>query len=152
MWTLYFAAVVSFFFFFFSSPNLSGRRLDVYHTSTWLVGWLVGWSVGWSVGVYRLFLFSAQKYDYIWAKYWATWCGLSANLEFLSQMCCMQIAENTWCKNYVKNRHRRTIAPQLYRAISLQLRHVSTIGKKLVKRQYVLHMSSQYGELQPTSS
>jgi len=23
-----------FFFFFFSSPNLSGRRLDVYHTST----------------------------------------------------------------------------------------------------------------------
>jgi len=24
----------SFFFFFFSSPNLSGRRLDVYHTST----------------------------------------------------------------------------------------------------------------------
>jgi len=22
----------SFFFFFFSSPNLSGRRLDVYHT------------------------------------------------------------------------------------------------------------------------
>ena len=34
---LYFCPVVSFFFFllsFFSSPNLSGRRLDVYHTST----------------------------------------------------------------------------------------------------------------------
>jgi len=30
---LYFRPVVS-FFFFFSSPNLSGRRLDVYHTST----------------------------------------------------------------------------------------------------------------------
>jgi len=25
--------------------------------------------------------------------------------------------------------------------------HVSTVGKKLVKQQYVLHMSSQYGEL-----
>ena len=25
---------LSFFFLFFSSPNLSGRRLDVYHTST----------------------------------------------------------------------------------------------------------------------
>jgi len=25
---------LSFFFFLFSSPNLSGRRLDVYHTST----------------------------------------------------------------------------------------------------------------------
>jgi len=28
------------------------------------------------------------------------------------------------------------------RAISSQLRHVSTIGKKLVKQQYVLHMFS----------
>ena len=26
--------VVSFFYLFYSSPNLSGRRLDVYHTST----------------------------------------------------------------------------------------------------------------------
>ena len=26
--------IFSSYFFFFSSPNLSGRRLDVYHTST----------------------------------------------------------------------------------------------------------------------
>jgi len=38
-----------------------------------------------------------------------------------------------------KNRHPRTIT-QLCWAISLQLRHVSTIGKKLVKQQYLLHM------------
>jgi len=35
---LYFCPVISIFFFFFylfySSPNLSGRRLNVYHTST----------------------------------------------------------------------------------------------------------------------
>ena len=31
---LYFHPVVSFFFFFYSSPNLSRRRLDAYHTST----------------------------------------------------------------------------------------------------------------------
>jgi len=32
---IYFHPVISFFFFFFfSSPNLSGRRLDVYHTAT----------------------------------------------------------------------------------------------------------------------
>ena len=43
--------------------------------------------------------------------------------------------------------HHRTIC----RAISSQLRHVSTIGKKLIKHQYVLHMSPQYGELRPTS-
>jgi len=45
-----------------------------------------------------------------------------------------------------KNRHLGTIA-QLCRAIPLQLRHISIIGKKPVKQQYVL----QYGELQPTS-
>jgi len=48
-------------------------------------------------------------------------------------------------------RHLRTIT-QLCRAISWQLWHVSTIGKKLVKQQYLPHMSLQYGELWPTSS
>jgi len=38
---------------------------------------------------------------------------------------------------------------QLWRAVSSQLRHVLTI-KKLVKQQYLL-VSSQYGELRPTS-
>jgi len=75
---------------FFSSPNLSGRKLDVYHT---------------------------------------TWCGLSANLECRSDMCCTRLAENTGCKNDAKIRHLCTIT-QLCQAISLQLRHTSTIGKK----------------------
>ena len=48
-----------------------------------------------------------------------------------------------------KNRHLGIIA-QLSQAVSSQLRHVSTIGKKLVKQQY-LHMCPQYGELRPTS-
>jgi len=69
--------------------------------------------------------------------YFYTWCGLSATLECRSEMCCMRLAENTGCKN----RHLGTIAP-LCRAVSSQLRHVSTIGDKLVKQQYVLHMSS----------
>jgi len=35
MQTLYFCTVVSsFFFYLFSSPNLSQRTLDIYHTST----------------------------------------------------------------------------------------------------------------------
>jgi len=50
-----------------------------------------------------------------------------------------------------KNRHLHTIT-QLCRDISSQLRYVSTIGKKeLVKQQYLLHMSLQYGKLRPTS-
>jgi len=53
-------------------------------------------------------------------------------------------------QNGAKNRHLSTIA-QICRAISSQLRHVSTIGKKLVKQQYLLQMSLQYGELRPTN-
>ena len=65
-------------------------------------------------------------------------------------MCCRRLAANTGRKKVAKNRHLGTIA-QLRRAISSQLyiRHVSTIGKKLVKQQYLLHMSLQYGELRP---
>ena len=46
-------------------------------------------------------------------------------------MCCMWLAENTGRKNDAKNRYLGTI-PQLCRAISSQLRHVSTIGKKML--------------------
>jgi len=46
------------------------------------------------------------------------------------------------------NRHLGTIA-QLCLAISSQLRQLSTIGKKLVKQQCLIHMSSQYGKLRP---
>jgi len=52
--------------------------------------------------------------------------------------------------NIAKIRHLGTIA-QFCRAISSQLRHVSTIGKKLVKQQYLPHTSLQYGELRPTN-
>jgi len=46
-------------------------------------------------------------------------------------MYCMWLGENTGRKNDAKNRHLGTIA-QLCRAISSQLRHVSTIGKNLL--------------------
>jgi len=62
----------------------------------------------------------------------------------------MRLAENTGRKKVAKNRHLGTIA-QLCPVISSQLRHVLIIGKKLVKQQYVLQMSPQYGELQPTN-
>jgi len=46
-------------------------------------------------------------------------------------MCGMRLAENTGCKKDAKIGQLRTIA-QLWRAISLQLRHVSTIEKNLL--------------------
>jgi len=42
--------------------------------------------------------------------------------------------------------HRTTLS-----GVSSQLKHVSTIGKKTVKQQYLLHMSSQHGKRWPTN-
>jgi len=81
--------------------------------------------------------------------YFHTWCCLSANLRCRSETCCTRLAENTGRKKLAKNHHLGTIA-QLCRAISSQLRHVSTIGKN-VKQQYVLHVPQKYGQLWPTS-
>jgi len=115
---LYFCPVVSFLsiylsIFFFSPPNLSGRRLDVYHTLTH------------GVALVRI-------------KNAGLKCAVRGSVQI------------RYAKKIAKNRHLGTIA-ELCRAISSQLRHVSTIGKKTVKQQCLLHMSPQYGELRPTS-
>jgi len=65
------------------------------------------------------------------STYFHTWCGLSANSECRSQMCCMGLAEYRGRKKSPKIHHLHTIT-QLCRAISSQLRHVSTIGKNLL--------------------
>ena len=79
----------SIFFFFYSSPNLSGRRLDVYHTFTHGLDLSNNWQTS------------------RW-EYHANGCGLSANLRDSLEI---QDAKMTQ-----KNRHLRTIA-QIYRAI-----------------------------------
>ena len=58
--------------------------------------------------------------------YFHTWCGLRANLECRSEMCCMQLAEI----QDAKIRHLRNTS-QFCLAISSPLRHVSTMGKRL---------------------
>jgi len=81
----------------------------------------------------------------LWHMVWP-WC------EFRMQVWKVLHAARCKCRTQkvAKNRHLGTI-PQLCRAISSQLRHVSTIGKKLIKQQYLLYMFTQYGELRPTS-
>jgi len=64
-------------------------------------------------------------------------------------MYCTRLAENTGRKKSPKIRRMRTIA-QICRAAFSQRRHVSTIGKHF-KQQYLLHMSSQCGEVRPTN-
>ena len=82
--------LLSSFFFFISSPNLSGRRLDVYHT------------LAHGVALVRIQNAGLK-------------CAARGSLQIQD----------------AKNRHIGTIA-QLCRAISSQLRHVSTIGKNLL--------------------
>ena len=52
-------------------------------------------------------------------------------------MCCWRLVGYAECKKVAQNRHLGTIA-QLCRAVSSQLRHVSTIGKNLL----TINMSS----------
>jgi len=63
--------------------------------------------------------------------YFHTWCGLSANLECISEMCCRWLAGNAGPKKSPKIRHLGTIT-QICRAISSQLRHVSTCHHNMV--------------------
>jgi len=78
--------------------------------------------------------------------YFYTWCGLSANLESGLKYAARGSLEMQDPKHHQKFSHLGTIA-QLCRAISSQLRHSSTIGKNSLNS----NMSSQYGELWPTS-
>jgi len=76
------------------------------------------------------------------------WCGLSANLECMSEMCCTA----RWIyrtQNDAKNRrlhvhHRTNLSGYIFATMA----RIDN-RKKLVKQQCLFHMSAQYGELQP---
>ena len=78
--------------------------------------------------VVSFFYLFPQRSEIGCLPYFRTWSGLSVNLECRSEMCFTRLAGNTGPKKSPKIRDLDTIA-QLCRAISLQLRHVSTIGK-----------------------
>jgi len=62
-------------------------------------------------------------------------------------MCCMWLSGNTGCKKS-PSRHHRTILSGCIFATKACIDN----RKKIVKQQYLSRMSSQYGELRPTSS
>jgi len=62
-------------------------------------------------------------------------CGPSANLECRSEMCCMRLTGNAGPKNHT------TLSAYIF----------DNRKKQLVKQQYLLQMSPQYGELRPTT-
>ena len=88
--------------------------------------------------------------DWICLPYFYTWCGLSANLECRSEMCCMRLAESTEGKKLPKKF--ATWAPS-HNFVGLDLRNCKACidNRKHVKQQYLLHMTPRYGELRPIS-
>ena len=81
--------------------------------------------------------------------YFHTWCGFSANLGCRSETCCTRLAENAGRKKSPKI----AICAPSYNLSGYIFRTKARIDnrKKVVKQQYLLQMSSQYGELRPTS-
>ena len=61
---------------------------------------------------------------------------------------CMRLAENTARQKSPSGHHPTTLSGYIFATKA----HIDNRKKKLFKQQYVLHMSSQYGELRPTSS
>jgi len=99
--------------------------------------------------ILSFFLAKSQRSEIGCLPYFDTWCGPNANLECRSETCCTRLAEIQDAKSR-QNRNLGTIA-QLCPAISLQLRHISTIGKKLLSSNISSTCPPQYGELRPTS-
>jgi len=51
----------------------------------------------------KSFLAYSQQSQIAFLPYFDTWCGISANLECKSEMCCTRLAGNTGCKNDAKS-------------------------------------------------
>ena len=94
-----------------------------------------------------LFLLTYSQWSQIRClPYFHTWCSLSVNLECRSEMCCTRLTENTWHKNSPSAHHRTTSSGYIF-----PTKACIDNRKKIVKEGYLLHMSSQYGELWPTN-
>ena len=83
-------------------------------------------------------------------SYFCTWCGLSANLGCKSETCCTRLAENTGRKNRQNSpsSHNRTTLLGCIFATKARIDN----RKKLVKQQYLPHMSLQSCELGPLAA
>jgi len=94
--------------------------------------------------VISFFLACSQLSEIGCLPYFHTWCGLSANLECMSEICCTWFAHNTDHKNSPSVHHRTTLSGYIFAT-----KACIDSWKKIVKQQY-LYMSSQY-ELWPTN-
>ena len=88
------------------------------------------------VSSFFFYLAYSQQLQIGYLPYFHTWCGLSANLECSSEMCCTRLAENSWRKNYAKKspsaHHRTTLSGYIFATKACIVKE-----KRLVKKQYL---------------
>jgi len=63
-----------------------------------------------SIFFFLLFLTYSRRSEIGCLPCFYTWCGLSANLECTSEMCCMRLPENTGCRNLPSAHHHTTLS------------------------------------------
>ena len=86
-----------------------------------------------SCGFYLLFFLAYfQRSQVGCLPYFYTWCGLSANLEYRSEMCYMCLAENTGRKNSPSAHHCTVLLGYI-----LSTKAYIENQKKIVKHQYI---------------
>ena len=78
----------------------------------------------------------------------STQCGFSANLQCRFELCCTRLAEKYRTQKIAKN------SPSAHHCTTLSgcIFANRQSEKKLVKEQYLLHMSPQYRELRPLTA
>ena len=118
--------------------TVSARDPGVKSISLWpLYGQaIIFCSCGFYLLLFPMLILSGRRLDVCCLPYFHTWCGLSANLECMPEMCCTQLTENklTWRKNYAKI---AVCAPSMNFVRPSQVRHedLSTIGRQeLIRR------------------
>ena len=77
-------------------------------------------------------------------------CGVIATILYLWPPCVAECGHYIFALWFLLS---SIFFPRLISAVAEWIStvyHTSTIGKKLVKQQYLIHMSPQYGELRPT--
>jgi len=101
---------------------------------------------------FLFFLAYSQRSEIGCLTYFYTWCGLRANLECRSEICCMRLAGNKGRKNDAKivicpwSAHHSTNLSGCICEIKAYI-----YNQEKVLKHYVLHMSLKYCELLPTS-
>jgi len=70
--------------------------------------------------------------------------AISETMDGMSEVCCLQLTENTGCKESPSGHHRTTLSSCIFVTKACICNR-----KKTIKQQYLLHISIQYGELWP---